>query len=101
MEKRDPRPSPRIRPACVEEAAALSQLCARSKAIWGYDERFMALARIALGVTPEQIAAGNVWVAICADGSLAGMVALGPSEQPDTLDLTMLFVESRRIGTGV
>ena len=31
-----------IRPARVEEAAALSDLCFRSKAIWGYDAGFMA-----------------------------------------------------------
>src|ERR1700731_3725257 len=32
-----------IRPARVEEAAALSDLCFRSKAVWGYDPEFMAL----------------------------------------------------------
>ena len=32
-----------IRPAQVEEAAALSDLCFRSKAMWGYDPGFMAL----------------------------------------------------------
>src|SRR4029077_17951571 len=38
-----------IRPARVEEAAALSDLCFRSKAVWGYDPEFMALMRAALG----------------------------------------------------
>jgi len=61
----------------------------------------MALARVALEVSPGQIAAGNVWVATAADGSLAGIVALAPSEEPDTLDLDKLFVEPRRIRTGV
>ena len=92
---------PRIRLARVEEAPALSQLCARSKAAWGYDEAFMALARVVLEVRPEQIAAGDVWVATAADGSVAGIVALGPSEEPDTLDLDKLFVEPQRIRTGV
>jgi hypothetical protein len=32
-----------IRLARVEEAAALSDLCFRSKAVWGYDPEFMAL----------------------------------------------------------
>ena len=32
-----------IRPARVEEAFALSDLCFRSKAVWGYDPEFMAL----------------------------------------------------------
>jgi GNAT superfamily N-acetyltransferase len=92
---------PRIRLARVEEASALSQLCFRSKAAWGYDEAFMALARVALEVNPAQIELGDVWVATAADGSVAGMVALGPSEQPNTLDLDKLFVEPRWIRTGI
>jgi GNAT superfamily N-acetyltransferase len=61
----------------------------------------MAVARVALEVSPEQIAAGNVWVATAADRGLVGIVALGPSEEPNTLDLDKLFVEPRRIRTGV
>jgi N-acetylglutamate synthase-like GNAT family acetyltransferase len=97
----DPRPSLRIRSARVEEAPALSELCVRSKAAWGYDETFMALARVVLEVRREQIAAGDVWVATAADGSVAGVAALGPSEEPNTLDLDKLFVEPKRIRTGV
>jgi GNAT superfamily N-acetyltransferase len=98
---RGPRHSLRVRLARVEEAPALSELCVRSKAVWGYDEAFMALARGALEVRPEQIAAGDVWVATAADGGVAGIVALGPGEEPDTLDLDKLFVEPQRIRTGV
>jgi GNAT superfamily N-acetyltransferase len=90
-----------IRLALIDEASALSELCVRSKAAWGYDKAFMALARAVLQVSPEQIAAGDVWVATGADGEVAGIVALGPSERPDTLDLDKLFVEPRRIRTGV
>ena len=93
--------SPCIRLARIEEASALSELCVRSKATWGYDEAFMALARAVLQVSREQIAAGDVWVATAADGEVAGMVSLGPSEQPNTLDLDKLFVEPQRIRTGV
>jgi hypothetical protein len=70
---------PRIRLAHVDEAPALSQLCFRSKAAWGYDEAFMALARVALEVNPEQIKMGDVSVATAADGSVAGIVALRPN----------------------
>jgi len=42
-----------------------------------------------------------VWVATAADRSIASMVALGSSEQPDTLDLEKLFVEPQWLGTGV
>ena len=90
-----------IRPARIEESPALSQLCFRSKAVWGYDEAFMARARAVLQVGAEQIAAGDVWVATAADRSVAGVVALGPAEQPNTLDLDKLFVEPQRIRTGV
>ena len=67
-----------IRPARIEEAAALSDLCVRSKAVWGYDEAFMALAREALQVHVKEIAAGDVWVATTADGSIAGVISLAP-----------------------
>ena len=92
---------PSIRPARIEEASVLWELCVRSKAVWGYDETFMALVRIAFEGMQEQVATGNVWVATRSDGEVAGMVALGPSEQPDTLDLDKLFVEPQWIRTGV
>jgi len=91
----------RIRPARPEEASRLSELCVRSKAVWGYDRGFMTLAQTALEVDPEQIKLGDVWVATAADGSIAGVVALGASEQPNTLDLDKLFVEPQQIRTGV
>ena len=94
-------PPPCIRLARIEEASALSELCVRSKAVWGYDAAFMALARFALEVRPKQIELGDVWVATAADGSVAGILALGPSEQPNTLDLDKLFVEPQRVRTGV
>jgi GNAT superfamily N-acetyltransferase len=89
-----------IRPARIKEAAALSDLCVRSKAVWGYDDSFMALAHGVLQVGVRQIAAGDVWVATTDDGSLAGVAALAPGEQPDTLDLDKLFVEPRHIRAG-
>jgi len=92
---------PSIRLARTDEASALTELCVRSKASWGYDEAFMALVRVVLVVIPEQIAAGDVWVGTAADGSVTGMVALGPSSELDTIDLDKLFVEPRRIRTGV
>jgi N-acetylglutamate synthase-like GNAT family acetyltransferase len=93
--------APSIRPARIEETSALLELCVRSKASWGYDEAFMVLVRIAFEGMQEQVAAANVWVATGADGAIAGVVALEPSEQPRTLDLDKLFVEPRRIRTGV
>src|SRR5438552_12151075 len=90
-----------IRAAQLQEAPELSELCVRSKAVWGYDETFMAWVRAALEVKPEHIDAGDIWVATAADRSIAGIVALGPSDQPHTLDLHKLFVAPQRIGSGI
>ena len=83
-----------IRPARVEEAAALSDLCFRSKTVWGYEPEFMALMLAALGVAGEDIAAGDVWVATGADRQIAGVVALAPGDAPGALDLNKLFIAS-------
>jgi len=93
-------PAAPVRLARSEEAPALSELCFSSKAVWGYDAAFMALARDALRVTPAAIAAGDVWVAVAADGAVAGVVGLGPGEDADTLDLDKLFVAPDCIGAG-
>ncbi len=86
-----------IRPARIDEAPALSDLCFRSKAVWGYDTEFMALMPTALKVACEEIAAGDVWVATGADGQVSGVVALAPGDGPGTLDLNKLFIDPRNI----
>src|SRR5712692_371201 len=93
-------PAAIVRPARIEEAAALSDLCVRSKAIWGYDDGFLGLAREALQVKPTRIEAGDVWIATVADHSIAGVVSLGPGDDADSLDLDKLFVEPRQIAAG-
>lgn len=60
----------------------------------------MTLAHDSLQVSPTQIAAGDVWVATLADGSIAGLVVLGPGDRPDALDLDKLFIEPRHIRSG-
>src|SRR5204862_1264465 len=57
--------------------------------------------RAALDVRPEHIDAGDVWVATDPEGGIAGVVALGPSERANALDLERLFVEPRRIRSGI
>lgn len=94
-------PPRRIRPARIAEAHALTELCRRSKAFWGYDAAFMELAARALRVTPEAIAAGDVWSAED-NGAVAGVVALAPTEAPGTAELALLYVapEAMRRGIG-
>ena len=79
----------------------LSDLCVRSKAVWGYDEWFMAQAREALQVSVEEIAAGDVWVATAADGSVAGVVALAFSDCNHFTLLRLLFCRVRDIETAL
>src|SRR5438046_447907 len=78
------RPTFRIRPARVEEASALSDLCFRSKA------GFVALMPAALGIAGDEIATRDVWVATGADGPIAGVVALAFGDAPGALDLNKL-----------
>jgi N-acetylglutamate synthase-like GNAT family acetyltransferase len=52
----DSDPATRIRRAQPADAAALTSLALTSKAVWGYDESFMAACRAELTITPESIA---------------------------------------------
>jgi len=61
----------------------------------------MALCREPLRVKPEEIAAGDVWVAAAPDGNIAGIVALAPGGEPETLDLDKLFIDPGWIRGGV
>src|SRR5882672_3061704 len=91
----------RIRRAVFSEAAALSDLCVRSKAAWGYDDAFMRLARQSLTVKAAQIVAGDVWVATAEDDAVVGMMSLAACHEPHTIDLNKLFVEPTRLRTGI
>jgi len=86
-----------IRPARPEEAEALSRLCVRSKAHWGYDAAFMALAGPAVRVRPEWIGRGDVLVA--GDAPLA--VSAITRSEGDEWDLALFFVDPPAMGKGV
>ena len=90
----------RVRPARPTEAAALTAVCHRSKAHWGYDADFMRRSAPALTVTPAMIEAGRVLVAEDAAGGLAGVAAIEPLAEPGRFDLALLFVDPPAIGTG-
>ena len=88
-----------LRPARPEEGAELTELCLRSKAVWGYDDAFMAACRKELTLTPASIRASQVQVAEL-DGRLAGVAEV--KSAGDTAQLEKLFVEPAmlRSGTG-
>lgn len=89
----------RIRAARPQEAAALSALCVRSKAHWGYDAEFMRLSERALSVDPRAIAEGRVFVAAGVQDQPLGVA--GCAFREDGVELTHLFVEPGAFGLGV
>jgi N-acetylglutamate synthase-like GNAT family acetyltransferase len=89
----------RIRAARPDEAAALSDLCMRSKAAWGYDASFLEASRTSLTLTADRIGRGGCWVAEGDDGDLLGVAAIVPDGTGKELDL--LFVEPGLMHSGV
>ena len=86
-----------LRPARPEEGAALTELCLRSKAVWGYDAAFMAACRKELTLTPAGIRTSQVQVAEL-DGRLAGLAEVKSSG--NIVQLEKLFVEPAMLRTG-
>ncbi len=87
-----------IRAARPEEAAALTELCMRSKALWGYDAAFMEVVREQLTLTPDYIRRHAVFVAD-RDGVPVGVYAL--ADQGDFVDLDFMFIEPDHVRTGI
>ncbi|WP_300540562.1 GNAT family N-acetyltransferase [Maricaulis sp.] len=88
----------RLRPARPDEEEALSRLCLKSKAYWGYDAAFMAAVSPYLKVTSQAIEAGFTTVAETGEGTLLGVCQIEPGGEHGSLDL--LFVAPEAIGTG-
>ncbi|ETR76784.1 N-acetyltransferase GCN5 [Afipia sp. P52-10] len=87
----------RLRSARPDETAALTELCLRSKAVWGYDEAFMTACRAELTITPDDLERFSLQVA-CAGNDLVGVaqVVIDGREA----DLAKLFVEPSALRTG-
>ena len=88
-----------IRPPTIDELSGLSDLCFRSKAIWGYDEEFMEACRGELSFEPRDLELTPIAVAEH-DGKPIGVAQLKIVD--DGADLLKLFVEpsALRSGTG-
>ena len=88
-----------IRQPTVDELSGLSDLCFRSKAIWGYDEEFMEACRGELSLEPRDLELTPIAVAEH-DGKPIGVAQLKVVD--DEADLLKLFVEPSvlRNGTG-
>lgn len=87
-----------IRRALPSEAAALSALALRSKALWGYSPDFLEACRENLTLTEDEIAGTPVFVLV-EDGRLLGFYGL--AVEGDRVELAYLFVEPSAARTGV
>jgi len=87
-----------IRTARPEEAADLTELCMRSKALWGYDAAFLEKCREQLTLTPDYIRHHAVFVAD-EGGAAVGVYAL--TDEGTFVDLDFMFVEPHRTRAGI
>jgi GNAT superfamily N-acetyltransferase len=86
-----------IRRATGGEADALSALALRSKAHWGYDQRFLERVRPQLTFTEADLADSPVYV-LTVDGEALGVYRLGGS--PPVGELEDLWLDPSLIGGG-
>ncbi|WP_329440502.1 GNAT family N-acetyltransferase [Streptomyces sp. NBC_01426] len=91
----------KLRAARAEEAGELSALVLRSKAYWGYDERFLAGCAEELRVRAEEVAARRIVVAEDADGTVRGLASLEGEPAGPVSRLGLLFVDPSAIGRGI
>ena len=87
-----------IRRAREDEGAALSELCLRSKAVWGYDNAFMQACRRELILTNAAVRSPDIRVADH-NGQPVGVVELRFNNEE--AELEKLFVEPAMMKTGV
>jgi GNAT superfamily N-acetyltransferase len=86
-----------IRSPKLDELPGLSDLCLRSKAVWGYDEAFMKACRGELSFSAHDLEWTHIAVAE-EDGRAFGVVQVRVTN--DNADLLKLFVEPALIGKG-
>jgi GNAT superfamily N-acetyltransferase len=87
-----------LRPARPDEVDHLTELCLRSKAVWGYDEAFMRACRAELTLSPADLTTSLLQVA--AEGSeVCGLVQV--VVRGDEADLAKLFIAPATIRAGI
>jgi len=87
-----------LRPARQDEAALLTALCLRSKAVWGYDQAFMDACRAELTLSAETIRTCLVQVAELR-GQPVGMAQISVDRTKAGLD--KLFIEPNFLRLGI
>ena len=87
-----------IRAAAFEELASLSELCLRSKAVWGYDARFLEACRDELSLGRRDLESTRIAVAE-RGGEVVGVAQV--EIRGAEADLLKLFVEPTALRCGV
>jgi GNAT superfamily N-acetyltransferase len=89
---------PTIRAPTIDELSSLSDLCFRSKAVWGYDEEFMEACRGELSFEPRDLALTFIAVAEH-NGKPIGVAQVKVVD--GEADLLKLFVEPSALRSGI
>jgi len=87
----------KLRLATRDELPALSALCLRSKAHWGYDEAFIAACERELSITEKDLEHDHVWVAE-SDLAVIGVLQVQAGGEKAALD--KLFIDPGAMGLG-
>ena len=87
-----------LRPPRPDECAALTDLCLRSKAHWGYDAAFIEACRAELTVRPDDLATDRYQVAE-RDGVVVGVAALSADGHRGCVE--RMFVAPAAMGKGI
>ncbi len=88
----------RVRAARAEELPSLSELCLRSKAVWGYDQAFLDACQRELTLREEELFTSHIAVAEVRD-HVVGVVQVKVVHLE--ADLLKLFVEPTRLRSGI
>jgi GNAT superfamily N-acetyltransferase len=87
-----------LREACKSELPSLSELCLRSKSVWGYDDAFMTACRAELTLHPEELRSTSLQLAV-RDSTVIGLTQVKVTDTD--ADLLKLFVEPALLRSGV
>ena len=86
-----------LRGALPGEAELLTDLCLRSKAVWGYDAAFMTACRGELTIAARDFASSRIQVAV-RDGRIIAMAQL--AQHGGMADIDKLFVDPDALRSG-
>ena len=88
----------KLRDVRPHELQSLSELCLRSKAVWGYDDAFMAACRTELTLRPAELGSTHLQVAE-RDTTVIGLAQV--QVNGTEADLLRLFIEPAQLKSGI